>query len=275
VIADSAAPSAQASSVKGGRLRGLAVAAGVALGLGVVGIGGQASSTSFAQVLNPTAAAADVADADSSSDGPASLPQMRMQLRHNLLAATLPEKQNYREALFSLEKQLASGGDFKGAIRARDERLALEQEIAIIQHQLMHPPRVLSPASLAETVELKPAAATLTAATLADAGDKESVLTNWAAEATATWTLPSLPAGGYEIYLTYTLKPGMTPVLHFKENYYRLSATLSQAAETPTQALLGTLRVREGGATLALSVKELTDPAALRVLGVLLKSAAR
>ena len=204
------------------------------------------------------------------------LPQLKQKLRHSLLSALLPEKQAQREALYSLEKQLASGGDFKSAIRARDQRLTLEHEIASTQQQLLNPHTYQSAGDAPAETVLAPTAAQLTQLTL-DPANKS--LTAWVANtSTATWTLPNLPTGGYEVHLRYSLElpEGVSaPGFQIKESLYHLTAPLEHTGAKPAEKKLGILRVSNGSGSLILQSPDFPANAALRIQSIILRSCAQ
>ena len=61
---------------------------------------------------------------------------LKAQLRRELLTAALSEQKVYREALLALEKKHADAQDFASALRTREERSRLEQEIASMEKEL-------------------------------------------------------------------------------------------------------------------------------------------
>lgn len=204
-----------------------------------------------------------------------SLPVLKQKLRHTLFTALLPEKQAQREALFSLEKQLASGGDYKEAIHARDQRLALEQEIAFTQQQLLNPPSTQpSTVDVPENIALENTTAQLNQVTL---DPVEHSLTGWTStDASASWTLPNLPPGGYEIVLRYLLKPTKTPaLLNIKESLYHLSLPLEPTDHHPTTKKIGTLRISNGSGPLILQPSDISAEHDLHIHSIALRPCAR
>jgi hypothetical protein len=201
------------------------------------------------------------------------LRSLRAQLRRDLLTAALPEQKAQREALLALEKKYAAAQDYAGAIKARDERVRIEQEIATMEKEMSAlGQRAVAPgaARAPERIELNLAEATLAGVRL-DAGDK--CLTGWnAAGASATWRLPNLPPGGYEVSLNHQ---GGDASASLKESFYTLTSDLKPASGKSVTQSLGTLRVRDGAGSLTLTVGPAEKCASLRIYSLVLVPAAR
>lgn len=201
------------------------------------------------------------------------LRSLKMQLRQDLLGAILPERRLQRDELAALEKRLASIQDFAGAIRARDERMKLEKEIATLEKEL---PALKAQAlslqakSLPEKIEFKVSDALLTGLKL---DPQLGALTGWESPgASATWKLPDLPPGGYEVVLRYTGDDGSVVL---QESFYSLVGTCSPPAKKASDKSLGTLRVRDGRGILTLKPKAPEKCATLRVYALVLMPASR
>lgn len=198
---------------------------------------------------------------------------LRAQLRRDLLTAALPEQKAQREALLALEKKYAAAQDFAGAIKARDERVRIEQEIAAMEKELtVLGQRTTAPvvARAPERIELNLAEATLQGVRL-DAEDKS--LTGWnVSGASATWRLPNLPPGGYEVSLNHQ---GGDASASLKESFYTLTSDLKPVSGKSVTQSLGTLRVRDGAGSLTLTLGPAEKCAALRIYSLVLVPAAR
>jgi hypothetical protein len=192
---------------------------------------------------------------------------MRAQFRGSLLTAILPEQRAYHDQLLELEKKLAAAHDFAGAIQARDERVTLEQEITAYEEEM---PRLAARASgadqlLPERIVFKPADAKLSGLTL----EKDGSLSQWnAAQASATWTLPKLPAGGYEVFLKYSSGKDDPTAFIVRENFYFLRGKTTPTNQKPSEQSLGTLRIRDGEGTLTLAPESVPQNSALRLVSL-------
>ena len=188
-----------------------------------------------------------------SAEAPPDLRTARFEYRRDLLTALLPEKKTYLESLLTLERRLAAKGDYPAAMHTRDERIVLEQEIKAIEHEI---PVLTALALNLRTGPLPDRAIFLTK----DATNqglkfdaKTNTLTGWESEAaSARWTLPNLPPGGYEVLLTYATPAQNSVTLQVKESFYSLRSTLDATNDKTLEKNLGTLRIRDGKGSLTL-----------------------
>lgn len=174
----------------------------------------------------------------------------------------------------TLEKKYAAAQDYAGAIKARDERLRIEQEISLMEKELTALAQRGSSVGATrapEKLELKLAEATLTGVQF-DQGNK--CLSGWGAPgASATWDLPNLPPGGYEVSLNHE---GGEVTAQIKESFYTLSSDLKASKSgKPVLQTLGTLRVRDGAGKLSLTFGAPEKCAGLRVYSIVLVPASR
>lgn len=194
------------------------------------------------------------------------LRQLRAQFRESLLKAILPEQKDYQSQLAELEKKLVAAHDYAGAIQARDERLALEQEITAFEQEM---PRLTARAAgseqlLPERIVFKPAEASLSGLTLG----KDGSIQAWeSTSASATWKLPKLPAGGYEVFLKYV--SGKEDVgFKVKESFYFLRGKMAPSNGRALEKPLGTLRIHDGEGTLTLSAESLPKSGPVRLVAL-------
>ncbi len=176
---------------------------------------------------------------------------LRASFRQGLLSAILPEKRAYAARLLGLEKKLVSARDYADAIKVREERITLEQELAAFELEL--PALVLrasgKSALLPERVVFNPKDATLSGVKL----DSDGAIIGWGtAGSAALWNLPHLPEGGYEVMVKYTCAGGGSATLEVRENFYALQSKVTLAAGKQVEKNLGTLRIRNGDGKLML-----------------------
>jgi len=200
---------------------------------------------------------------------------LRVEYRKSLLSSLLPEKKAYRDDLLTMERNLAARADYAGAIRVRDERRAIEQEITGMEHEipaLGTQLQTLRSGALPEKILLLAREATLRSAVV----NSSNAIAGWTAERSqAQWTLPDLPQGGYEVVMTYTCATKGGAPVKFQESFYSLLATLPSTPEKPQERLLGTLRLRNGKSSLRLETPELPPGTDLRIYSVALIPANR
>jgi hypothetical protein len=193
---------------------------------------------------------------------------LRASFRQGLLSAILPEKRGYIAQLRELEKQLISARDYETAIKVRDERLALEQDLTAFEQEL---PGLAARAAgqmvlLPERIMFRPQDATLSGIRL----EKDGTLAGWDTPqgGTATWRLPSLPAGGYEVIVTYMCQGSGSASFEVRENFYVLRGKVPAPAPAPVRRNLGTLRIRDGAGMLTLASDSTSQPGQLRVVAL-------
>jgi len=210
-----------------------------------------------------------------SKDAATDLRTLRAAFRQALLTAILPEKRAHAAGLRQLEKRLASTRDYAAAMKVRDERLALEQEITAFEQEL--PGLAIratgQTALLPERIVFHPKDATLSGANL----EKDGAITGWSSPqgCSATWKLPGIPAGGYEVILKYSCAEGEGAAIEVRESFYVLHGKVTAPAEKQTEKNLGTLRIRDGAGALTLAADGASPRAQLRVFALELAPATR
>jgi hypothetical protein len=196
------------------------------------------------------------------STEPASLPAMprtelallRTGFDMKLIRASLPALRQYQSDLLALEKRLAISRDYPSAILARNERQEVEKEISRLEKDdlfLRNRELSLRTALLPEHLLLPLDQAKLSGVTF-DA--KGGCLTEWRkAGACATWTLPDLPPGGYEIVLRYGCDALEGGTVLVKEATFTLTAPIQTTLRGPVEKNIGTLKITDGSGALTLS----------------------
>ena len=102
---------------------------------------------------------------------------------------------------------------------------------------------------------------------------KDGFISGWDKDqASASWKLPDLPAGGYEVLPRYTAEQGSVLI---KESYYSLKGKLAAAKESPLEEKIGTLRIKDGKGILTLSSDSPQQSNSLRVYSLVLVPAVR
>lgn len=191
---------------------------------------------------------------------------MRAAFRNKLITTILPEKRAWLEKLREFEKRLAAAHDYEGAIRAREEREALEQEIMAFDHELPHlAARAAGDGTLLpEKIHLRFEVATLNGI----AADKDGSLMGWdKPQSSAVLQLPMLPRGGYEVIVKYVAE-AEGAALQFQEAFYFLRTPLPTTNGKVSEKNLGTLRISEGTTTLTLTAEGGEKAAPLRITSI-------
>ena len=204
----------------------------------------------------------------SASDPFPDLRALRSGLRRSLITASLPELRQYRDELAALEQKEAAAQDYAKAITTRDARVKVEQQISSLEQEanmLAARASVDNAARLAARIELKVSDARLTS-TQIDSADGS--VSGWGTiGASASWELPSLPPGGYEVLVRYSGSAGEILV---KESFYSLTCTCKEDSAKPLEQNLGTLRIKEGKGSLTLTASPPEKCSSWKVYSVVL-----
>lgn len=193
---------------------------------------------------------------DKKNDTAAATRQMdllRLQFERNWITTSLAPLKKQLTAAATLEKQLATAHDYDGAIRVRDQQRRWQAEIERLDKQLLlvqAREQALKAAALPDRITLA-----VDAATLNGVKRDAMVLTSWEkAGASATWSLPALPPGGYEVVLRYRCTPTEGGEFIVKEKRFTLSGTTRETGlGGPVEHNLGTLKLSEGATSLTLT----------------------
>jgi hypothetical protein len=213
-------------------------------------------TTVFFAVL---AAAATVFPQSTEPASPTAMPRTELALLRTgfdmkLIRASLPALRQYQSDLLALERRLAAARDYPAAITARNERHEVEREIARLEKDdlfLRNREQSLQTALLPAHL-LLPLERAVLSGVVFDA--KEGCLTSWSKSgASATWTLPGLPPGGYEVVLRYSCDALEGGAVLLKEAVYTLTAPVQTTLRGPAEKNIGTLRITDGAGTLTLS----------------------
>jgi hypothetical protein len=186
------------------------------------------------------------------ADDPGASPEialLRLGYERGLIEASLAPVKQQITTLAMLEKQFAAARDYDAAITARDERKRLQGELTRLDKDLLllqTREQALKTALLPDRVKLP-----LESATLKELRFEGGAITGWSKTgAAATWKLPSLPAGGYEVLLRYRCGAAEGGTLLVKETRYSLTATIESTLKGPEERNAGTLKISDGSGTL-------------------------
>lgn len=210
-------------------------------------------------------------------DDPGASPEIaerRIGFERALIAASLGPVKQQVTALAALERQFVEAHDYDSAITARDERKRLQGELTRLDKELLllqTREQALKAARLPDRISLP-----LENATLNDLRREGGALTGWAHPgASATWKLPGLPAGGYEVMLKYRCGAAEGGVLVIKEARFTLTTNIETTLRGPEERNAGTLKISDGAGALTLVAEALVTNNLMQLLGVELVPAAR
>ena len=180
---------------------------------------------------------------------------MQSKLEADLINATTPALKQLVTELQALEQKAATARDYDTALAVRQERQKFESQIASQEKiaLILAARRQTSADETQEHILLKAADARLDRVTLEPAS---GLLTGWAAAgASATWQLPNIQPGGYEVVLHYSSGPLEGGTVMVQEAYYSLGGDVGTTLKGLGEQNLGTLRIRDGAGTLKVSAK--------------------
>ncbi len=201
---------------------------------------------------------------------------LRVEYRKNLLGSLLEENYKYRDDLRIVERKLAACADYTGALRARNERHLIEQEVTAMEQEipaLGAQLQSLRHASLPDRIVLLPKDARLTGLSVEVSNNG---ISGWKpARSLAVWDMADLPPGGYEIYIAASSGSGGAANFILRETRYTLECPVKSCPETPMEKLYGTLRVSDGKGSLVLTVGHVDEAHSVRIHSVTLVPANR
>lgn len=199
----------------------------------------------------------------------------RLKFQERLLEASLQPLQQHLAALQALEQQRAGAGDYAGAIEARNQRKKLTTELERLDKELLltHTrEESLKARLLPDRIPLPLDAAELAGDVRRDGG----ALTGWSGpEAAATWKLPDLPPGGYEVLIKYRCGALEGGTLEVREAHFHLTAEILTTLRGPQEKNLGTLKITDGRGTLMIRARSVLKDNLMHLLAVHLVPAAR
>lgn len=199
---------------------------------------------------------------------------LRLGYERSLIESSLAPVKQQITTLAGLEKQFADARDYDAAITARDERKRLQNELGRLDKELLllqTRERALKTAMLPERIKLP-----LESATLSDLRREGGAITGWSKiGAAATWKLPALPPGGYEVMLRYRCGAAEGGQLLIKEARFTLTTNIETTLKGPEERNAGTLKVSDGSGTLTLAAQSLVTNNLMQLLAVELVPASR
>jgi hypothetical protein len=187
------------------------------------------------------------------------LASLRTTYELSILQARTPALRQHVSELTALEKRCAVAHDYKGAIAARNERQRMEREIARIQKETLllgTRERGFRSALLPDQIVLMPDQATLSGV---EREPGNGALTNWKKPgASATWKLPDLPPGGYEVLVRYSCDALEGGSLTISEQIFSVAGTAVTTLKGPAEKSFGTLKITNGSGSLTITARSVS-----------------
>jgi hypothetical protein len=174
-----------------------------------------------------------------------------------LLQACLGPLKRHLLELDELEKQSVKDRQYAAASRLRETRRLHELELERVTTELSRLKAQRDLRALLVTVNRIPLP--LEAAKLENLQLEAGAIRSWDALGdTASWPLPpTLPPGGYEVWIRYECGALDGGILHLQEATYYLDAELETTPTGITEKKLGILKITQAKTPLKVSVKSL------------------
>jgi hypothetical protein len=185
-------------------------------------------------------------------------------------AATLPTLRQQASSLLALERSAAAAKNYDAAIAIREERKRVDGQIATIEKLQLLSSAQQQTSQLLGNVNLRLEDATLTQVSL-----ESGTLSHWSTGASASWKLPSLPPGGYEVVLKYESSATEGGSLLVSEAVFTLKGNLGTTLKGATELNLGTLRITDGTGSLILKAASVVGENLMRLHSITLIPAAQ
>lgn len=199
---------------------------------------------------------------------------LRLGYERSLIEGSLAPVKQQITTLTGMERQFAEARNYDAAITARDERKRLQSELARLDKELLllqTREQALKTSLLPDRIKLP-----VDAAKVSGLRWEGGALAGWSTVgSSATWRLPALPPGGYEVMLKYRCGAAEGGVLLIKEARYTLSATIETTLKGPEERNAGTLKISDGNGSLTLSVQSLVTNNLMQLLALELVPASR
>lgn len=203
-----------------------------------------------------------------------SLELARLKFERSMIESSLSPMKKHLLELTALEKKRAEARDYLGAISTRNERRKLEDELGRLDKELLllqTREQSLKASTLPDRISLP-----LEQAQLSGVRREGGALTGWSQPgASATWKLPGLPSGGYEVILRYRCGALDGGLLEVREAKFHLTSQIDTTLKGPQEKNLGTLKLTDGSSTLTLTATTLVKDNLMDLLTLWLVPASR
>ncbi|MDZ4287006.1 MAG: hypothetical protein U0984_03560 [Prosthecobacter sp.] len=198
----------------------------------------------------------------------------RIDFERSMIEASLTPLKKHLTELALLEKQHADTRDYSGAIEARDLRRRLEDELERLDKELLllqTREQSLKASLLPDRIPLR-----IEAAALNGVVREGGSLTHWRKPgASASWKLPTLPPGGYEVILRYRCGSLEGGSVQIQEAKFSLTGDMETTLKGPQEKNLGTLKITDGSGPLIITARTVVKDNLMQLLAVELVPASR
>lgn len=207
---------------------------------------------------------------------PVELELLRLAFARDLIEKSLAPIKEHLDKLVELESKLAEARDYEGAMEVRRERRKIEAELVREDRELLlleSREQSLRAGLLPDMIELPLSKATLNGVSRPGGG---GVIEGWSRPGdSATWTLPDLPPGGYEVFLRYRCGALEGGSVLISEARFTLSGRIETTLRGPARRLIGTLKITDGSGELKLEALTVVKDSLMQLLAVELTPSSR
>ena len=184
-----------------------------------------------------------------------------------LVTTSMPTIKQQALNLLSLEQKAVAQRDYGAAQQMRLRRQELEWELLRLDRQLQWlgtREESLRAKLLPERIELPLGAAQLKGPRLVG-----GELTGWSQSgASATWKLPNLPTGGYELLARLRCGALEGGIIEAREAKFFMRAQISTTSQGPQEQVLGILKISNGRGELSLTANSILKDNLFNLIGL-------
>ena len=200
---------------------------------------------------------------------PTDLELAKIEYHRSVLAAAINPLKSYITQLDELIQKSAEDQQYEIAIAAQQERLGIQSELERIAKELLildSREQSLMTSLIPDRIELPLAAARLDGPQL---DSQKNQVTQWtSAGHSASWELPNLPPGGYEVEITYQCGALEGGSVLLAEKSFTLTADLDTTLRGPETKNLGTIKITDGSGPFKMSARSIVKNNLMRLIKV-------
>lgn len=180
----------------------------------------------------------------------------RLKIDRHMIESSLEPIKKHLLDLTVLEKQRSSQRDYEGALAALKERKRIEAQLEQLDRLML---LIITRQEAIQTAEIPDKIfLPLESAQLNGVRRESGELSGWNLPgSTASWKLPNIPSGGYEVFIRYRCSPLEGGVLEVKESKFSITSQIETTLKGPQQKKLGTLKITTGNGPFTLTGKTL------------------
>lgn len=189
----------------------------------------------------------------------------RLKLDRQIIELSLEPIKKHLLDLTLLEKQRGSLRDYEGALVVLKERKKIETQLEQLDRLrllIFTRQEAIQATQIPDKISLP-----LDLAVLNGVKRESGELSGWNIPgANASWKLPGIPSGGYEVFIRYRCSPLEGGVLEVNESRFSITSQIETTLKGPQQKKLGTLKITSGDGPITLTGKALLKGSLMNLL---------